>query len=145
MKTSPKRLYSVIENERFVLVFTKTGSIISGTGLLEWFNSYFCLYFFPNILFGTCCRTSERTSTYQLFAQLSQHQVIALYNRYSTYQLSIKKKTTLIHSVSQKCLIDDFKCRICSVKIPNLFFLGSGSIFSCLATSTTPTLHKFKS
>ena len=31
MKTSPKRSYSVIENERFGLVFAKTGSIISGT------------------------------------------------------------------------------------------------------------------
>ncbi len=31
MKTSPKRSYSVIENDRFVLVFAKTGSIISGT------------------------------------------------------------------------------------------------------------------
>ncbi len=33
MKTSPKRSYSVIENERFGLVFAKTGSIISGTGV----------------------------------------------------------------------------------------------------------------
>ncbi len=33
MKTSPKRSYSVIENERFGLVFAKTVSIISGTGL----------------------------------------------------------------------------------------------------------------
>ncbi len=33
MKTSPKRPYSVIENERFGLVFAKTGSIISGTDL----------------------------------------------------------------------------------------------------------------
>ncbi len=33
MKTSPKRSYSVLENERFGLVFAKTGSIISGTGL----------------------------------------------------------------------------------------------------------------
>jgi hypothetical protein len=32
VKTSPKRSYSVIENERFGLVFAKTGSIISGTG-----------------------------------------------------------------------------------------------------------------
>jgi hypothetical protein len=32
-KTSPKRLFSVIQNERFGLVFAKTGSIISGTGL----------------------------------------------------------------------------------------------------------------
>jgi hypothetical protein len=32
VKTSPKRSYSVIENERFELVFAKTGSIISGTG-----------------------------------------------------------------------------------------------------------------
>ncbi len=31
MKASPKRSYSVIENERFGLVFMKTGSIISGT------------------------------------------------------------------------------------------------------------------
>ncbi len=35
MKTSPKRSYLVIENERFGLVFAKTGSIISGTGLLK--------------------------------------------------------------------------------------------------------------
>jgi hypothetical protein len=33
MKTSPKCSYSVIENERFGLVFAKTGSIISGTGV----------------------------------------------------------------------------------------------------------------
>jgi hypothetical protein len=32
VKTSPKRSYSVIENERFGLVFAKTGSMISGTG-----------------------------------------------------------------------------------------------------------------
>jgi hypothetical protein len=32
VKTSPKRSYSVIEDERFGLVFAKTGSIISGTG-----------------------------------------------------------------------------------------------------------------
>jgi hypothetical protein len=32
VKTSPKRSYSVIENERFGLVFAKTVSIISGTG-----------------------------------------------------------------------------------------------------------------
>jgi hypothetical protein len=32
VKTSPKCSYSVIENERFGLVFAKTGSIISGTG-----------------------------------------------------------------------------------------------------------------
>ncbi len=31
-KASPKRSFSVIENERFGLVFAKTGSIISGTG-----------------------------------------------------------------------------------------------------------------
>jgi hypothetical protein len=31
-KTSPKRSFSVIQNERFGLVFVKTGSIISGTG-----------------------------------------------------------------------------------------------------------------
>jgi hypothetical protein len=32
VKTSPKRSYSVIENERFGLVFVKTVSVISGTG-----------------------------------------------------------------------------------------------------------------
>jgi hypothetical protein len=31
-KTSPRRSFSVIENERFGLVFAKTGSINSGTG-----------------------------------------------------------------------------------------------------------------
>jgi hypothetical protein len=31
VKTSPKRSYSVIKNERFGLVFAKTKSIISGT------------------------------------------------------------------------------------------------------------------
>jgi hypothetical protein len=30
-ENKPKRSYSVIENERFRLVFAKTGSIISGT------------------------------------------------------------------------------------------------------------------
>jgi hypothetical protein len=34
VKTSPKRSYSVIENERFGLVFAKTVSIISGTGVM---------------------------------------------------------------------------------------------------------------
>ncbi len=33
MKTSPKRPFSLIENERFGLVFRKTGSINSGTGM----------------------------------------------------------------------------------------------------------------
>jgi hypothetical protein len=32
-KTSPKRLFLVIENKRFGLVFVKTGSINLGTGL----------------------------------------------------------------------------------------------------------------
>jgi hypothetical protein len=31
-KTSPKRSFSVIEHDRFGLVFTKTGTINSGTG-----------------------------------------------------------------------------------------------------------------
>ncbi len=33
-KTSPKRSFSVIQNERFGLVFAKTVSIISGTDLV---------------------------------------------------------------------------------------------------------------
>jgi len=32
-KTSPERSFSVIENEHFGIVFAKTGSINSGTGL----------------------------------------------------------------------------------------------------------------
>jgi hypothetical protein len=32
-KKSPKRSFLIIENERFVLVFAKTGSINSGTDL----------------------------------------------------------------------------------------------------------------
>ena len=32
-KTSPKRSFSVIQNERFGLVFANNGSIISGTGV----------------------------------------------------------------------------------------------------------------
>ncbi len=39
VKTSPKRSYSVIETERFGLVFAKTVSIISGTGLIISDNS----------------------------------------------------------------------------------------------------------
>ena len=35
MKTSPKCSYSVTENERFGLVFAKTGSINSGTGVFS--------------------------------------------------------------------------------------------------------------
>jgi hypothetical protein len=34
-KTRPKRSFSVIQNERFGLVFAKTGSIISGTVVLK--------------------------------------------------------------------------------------------------------------
>jgi hypothetical protein len=33
-KTSPKRSFCMTENERFGLVFTKTGSINSGTGCI---------------------------------------------------------------------------------------------------------------
>jgi hypothetical protein len=32
-KTRPKRSFSVMENERFEIVFAKTGSINSGTGM----------------------------------------------------------------------------------------------------------------
>ncbi len=35
-KTSPKRSFSMSENERFGLVFAKTGSINSGTGEYHW-------------------------------------------------------------------------------------------------------------
>ena len=35
-KTSPKRSFSVIQNERFGLVFVKTGSINSGMDLVDY-------------------------------------------------------------------------------------------------------------
>jgi hypothetical protein len=35
-KTAPKHSFSLIENERFGLVFAKTGAINSGTGLQRW-------------------------------------------------------------------------------------------------------------
>jgi|694.fasta_scaffold64094_3 hypothetical protein len=40
MKRSPKRLFSVNQYERFVLVFAKTGCLISGTGVIVrwWLN-----------------------------------------------------------------------------------------------------------
>jgi hypothetical protein len=37
-KTSSKRSFSVIENERFGLVFAKTGSINSGTDIIQLFR-----------------------------------------------------------------------------------------------------------
>jgi hypothetical protein len=37
-KTIPKRSFSVIENERFGLVFAKSGYINSGTGLIKSFK-----------------------------------------------------------------------------------------------------------
>ncbi len=40
-KTSPKRSFCMTENERFGLVFTKTGSINSGTGRYHFWNSGF--------------------------------------------------------------------------------------------------------
>jgi hypothetical protein len=46
VKTSPKRSYSVIENERSWLVFAKTGSINSGTESL--LNNYTHLLCTPN-------------------------------------------------------------------------------------------------
>jgi hypothetical protein len=61
-KTSPKRSFSVIENECFELVFAKTGSINSGTGLALlkipssdcFYVNYSCKYetvskYFPNM------------------------------------------------------------------------------------------------
>jgi hypothetical protein len=40
-KTSPKRSFSMTENERFGLVFAKTGSINSGTGV---YSNYHAIY-----------------------------------------------------------------------------------------------------
>ncbi len=40
-KTSPKRSYSVIENERFGLVYAKTVSIISGTGVTSALGTWY--------------------------------------------------------------------------------------------------------
>ncbi len=47
-KISPRRSFSMTENERFGLVFAKTGSINSGTGL------------FPYLLFSTTLMFSWR-------------------------------------------------------------------------------------
>ncbi len=44
-KTSPKRSFSLIQTERFGLVFAKTGSIISGTGNIEFSKFRAQLYF----------------------------------------------------------------------------------------------------
>jgi hypothetical protein len=38
-KISPKRSFSLTENERFGLVFANTGSIISGTGAIHRYNN----------------------------------------------------------------------------------------------------------
>jgi hypothetical protein len=40
-KTSPKRSFSITENERFGLVFVQTGSINSGTELITEIPKYF--------------------------------------------------------------------------------------------------------
>jgi hypothetical protein len=40
VKTSPKRSFSMTENEQFGLVFAKTGSIISGTDPLNEVSTY---------------------------------------------------------------------------------------------------------
>ena len=50
VKTSPKRSYSVIENERFRLVLAKTVSIISGTGLVKQ-----KIKLFPCCFAAKCC------------------------------------------------------------------------------------------
>ncbi len=69
VKTSPKRSYSVIENERFELVFAKTGSIISGTGYFvivrvictlynvhcTWYSTYCTIEYDLLFLFITIC------------------------------------------------------------------------------------------
>ncbi len=43
-KTSPKRSFSVIQNERFGLVFAGTGSIISGTGEVHFYYYNNCSF-----------------------------------------------------------------------------------------------------
>ncbi len=60
VKASPKRSYSVIENERFGLVFVKTGSINSGTRVIQSIGTYlpymslfFCLVLALGILLAT--------------------------------------------------------------------------------------------
>jgi hypothetical protein len=51
VKTSPKRSFSVIQNERFGLVFVKPGSIISGT----------VLYLSPNMSYAYDFEVTIRT------------------------------------------------------------------------------------
>jgi hypothetical protein len=82
-KTSPKRSFSMTENKRLGLVFAKTGSIISGTGLLKslkippQFSLYLSIYIWgreqefasclrsgssnKNILTGTCFHVIHRS------------------------------------------------------------------------------------
>ncbi len=45
-KTSPKRSFCMTENERFGLVFTKSGSINLGTGKLKLFTKTTYLIYF---------------------------------------------------------------------------------------------------
>ncbi len=80
VKTSPKHSYSVIENERFGLVFAKTGSINSGIGHLTMALTLNMVYFeftiycvklcikkkqpsgcpFPCCRINACCMARER-------------------------------------------------------------------------------------
>ncbi len=53
-KTSPKRSFSVIQNERFGLVFAKTGSIISGT--VVWFYRGLCHKSQTSVVLGNYSR-----------------------------------------------------------------------------------------
>ncbi len=57
-KTSPKRSFCMTENERFGVVFVKTGSIISGTGV---YSGIFC----PTGIFW------REAKTKRLFSQCS--------------------------------------------------------------------------
>jgi hypothetical protein len=54
-KTRPKRSFSMTENERFGLVLAKTGSINSGTGLIERFGGMLPLFLFIlSFYYNTC-------------------------------------------------------------------------------------------
>ncbi len=68
-KTSPKRSFSMSENEGFGLVFVKTGSINSGTGVYL-NNKHTVLYILSSTVFHVCAVSQLFLYCFQCFFQL---------------------------------------------------------------------------
>ncbi len=66
VKTSQNARFLLSENERFGLVFVKTGSINSGTGLWPWHQAVFC----------HCMIFAIVTSIYFIKTQGTKHKII---------------------------------------------------------------------